>query len=97
MTIEVLRARGGDQVQRHLLHPGEATPWHIDPCRRYFVVLGGDRLKIEFLDGAPAEEFPVHRGMAGWDEPEPRMHRAINTGTEPYMDIVTVLSVHLGR
>ncbi len=83
-------------VRRMILRVGEATPWHVDPCRRYSVVLGGDRLIIEFRQGEELEEIVVHRGMAGWDDPDPRVHRAINSGTQPYEELVTFLLVTPG-
>ena len=58
-------------VRRMILRGGEAMAWHVDPCRRYSVVLGGDQLTIEYRDGLASEVVAVHRGMAGWDDPEP--------------------------
>jgi hypothetical protein len=31
----------------------------------------------------------VEPGLAGWDEPENRVHRAANTGDETYEEVVT--------
>ena len=53
--------------------------------------LRGDELTIEFEGGAAPEVLSVHRGMAGWDDPEPRVHRAINSGSETYEELVTFL------
>ena len=89
MTLEVVAIRSDAVVRRMTLRVGEAMAWHVDPCRRYSVVLGGDQLTIEFEDGTAPEVFSVHRGMAGWDEPEPRVHRAINSGSETFEELVT--------
>ena len=32
---------------------------------------------------------PVHPGLADWDAPEARVHRAVNTGAGAYEEIVT--------
>jgi hypothetical protein len=31
----------------------------------------------------------VHPGQAGWDEPDARVHRGVNTGAGPYEEVVT--------
>ena len=91
MTLDVLAIRDDAVVRRMILRSGEAMAWHVDPCRRYSVVLGGDQLTIEYRDATASERIPVHRGMAGWDEPEPRVHRAVNSGIETYEELVTFL------
>ena len=77
-------------VVRHaVLDPGEKTPWHTDACRRMTVVVQGDRLAIEYRDTGEISEFDVTPGAVDWDEPEARVHRAINCGTEPFEEVVT--------
>jgi len=36
-----------------------------------------------------AIEVAVHPGLADWDEPDPRLHRAVNLGAEPFEEVVT--------
>ena len=91
MTLKVVSICREAVVRRMTLRVGEAMEWHVDPCRRYSVVLHGDELTIEFEGGAAPEVLSVHRGMAGWDDPEPRVHRAINSGSETYEELVTFL------
>jgi hypothetical protein len=92
VNVRVIESTDRYVVREMVLAPGEAMYWHVDPCRRFSVVLGGDRLSIEFMDPAAArEDFHVYRGLAGWDEPEPRVHRAVNTGREPFVEIVRFL------
>ena len=91
MKIEILGSDDRQVTRRLTLEPGEMTPWHTDACRRYSVVLGGDRLAIEFLDAGYREEFPVHYGKSGWDEPDARPHRAVNTGLQTFIEVVTFL------
>lgn len=91
MNIRTLEATDRYIVREMVLAPGEAMYWHVDPCRRFSIVLGGDRLAIEFLDSTPREEFAVYPGLSGWDEPEPRVHRAVNTGREPFVEVVRFL------
>lgn len=77
-------------VVRHAeLMPGEATQWHVDTCRRMTVVVRGDRLAIEYRDSGEINEFDVSPGGVDWDEPEARVHRAINCGIEPFEEVVT--------
>ena len=87
--FEVVSARDSLLIRRQTLLPGEATPWHSDACRRFSVVVRGDRLTLEYRDGGAPVELRTHPGEAGWDEPEPRVHRAINTGTSVFEEVVT--------
>ncbi|MBM4204777.1 MAG: hypothetical protein FJ194_11595 [Gammaproteobacteria bacterium] len=91
MSVLELSVTADCVVREMRLESGAVSAWHIDPCRRYSVVLAGDRLAIEFAGVPEREEFPVYRGLSGWDEPEPRVHRAINTGSESYVELVTFL------
>ncbi len=75
-------------VRRLTLAPGEATPWHTDACRRLSVIVSGTKLRIEFRDDANAIEVTVQPGLADWDDPEPRVHRAVNSGSETYQEVV---------
>lgn len=88
MRTETITRRADLVVRRLVLEPGEAMPWHTDPCERLTVVVRGELLRIEFRDG---EELtvPVTPGMAGWDNPDARVHRAVNAGTQPYEEVVT--------
>jgi len=91
MRVEELSSEPTLVVRRQSLQPGESTDWHVDACRRFSVVVSGDRLSIEFDGHVPALDLPVHPGLADWDEPEPRVHRATNTGTMPYEEVVLFL------
>lgn len=75
-------------VRRLVLEPGEAMPWHTDRCRRFTVVVRGDGLSIEFRDGGERVTVAVHPGLTGWDDPDDRVHRAVNSGTGPYEEVV---------
>lgn len=74
-------------MRRLRLEPGEATAWHRDPHHRVSVVVRGDALSIEYRDGSPSVAVPLAPGEAGWDEPEERVHRGVNTGTQPYEEV----------
>ena len=93
MAIEVLSTRESLVIRRQTLAPGEATAWHRDPCERFSVVVRGQRLRIEYQDGT-SEEFAVAPGEAGWNEPEARVHRAVNVGAEPFEEVVTFHRSH---
>lgn len=76
-------------IRRMVLEPGEATFWHTDSCRRFSVVIRGSRLAIEYRDSGEVHRFEVRPGLAGWDEPESRVHRAVNLGEGAYEEVVT--------
>ena len=89
MKKEILsKKRYNTLIRRLILEPGEAMPWHTDACHRYSVVIRGEALGIEFRDSGEVESFPVHPGLAGWDEPESRVHRGVNVGSVPYEEVV---------
>lgn len=88
MKSETITQRGDLMIRRHILEPGEALPWHTDCCHRFTVVVTGESLRIEYRDSGNVENFAVHPGMADWDEPQPKVHRGINTGTVPYEEVI---------
>ncbi|HEX7026001.1 MAG TPA: hypothetical protein VF268_02035 [Gammaproteobacteria bacterium] len=88
MRTEVITQGDNLVIRRLVLEPGEATPWHTDTCRRFSVVVRGERLRIEFQGGGEPVVVDVHPGMADWDEPDDRAHRAINAGAVPYEEVV---------
>ena len=75
-------------IRRAILEPGQASPWHRDSCRRLTVVVRGDGLTIEFQDGERLG-VDVYPGLADWDEPTGRVHRAVNSGAETFEEVVT--------
>ncbi len=88
MRSETITRRDDLLIRRMVLDPGEAMPWHVDTCHRFTVVVRGERLRIEYADGG-ADEFDVGPGEAGWNEPEARVHRAVNVGQVPFEEVVT--------
>ena len=88
MKTETITQRDDLIIRRHILEPGEALPWHTDLCYRFTVVVTGEALSIEYRDSGEIETFPVHAGMTGWDEPQPKVHRGINAGTGPYEEVI---------
>ena len=89
MKVETISERDDLLIRRLTLAPGEAMYWHSDACHRFSVVIQGSRLAIEYADTGEITEFDVHPGMADWDAPQARTHRAINTGDGPYEEVVT--------
>ena len=89
MEIETITSREDLLIRRMVLAPGEAMFWHVDKCHRFSVVVRGAKLGIEYRDNNDRVEVDVHPGLADWDAPEPRVHRAINLGAEPYEEVVT--------
>jgi quercetin dioxygenase-like cupin family protein len=87
MRDEVLYQRGNTLVRRLRLEPGEAMPWHVDPHRRFGVVVEGRSLAIQYRDGDDSQQFQVEPGQSGWDEPTDRPHRGVNTGEVPYEEV----------
>jgi hypothetical protein len=88
MQTEVITRRDDLLIRRSTLAPGEATPWHVDLTHRFTVVVRGDRLTIEYRDGDDPQAFAVQPGLADWDAPELRVHRAVNVGAETFEEVV---------
>ena len=91
MAEEELFRRGTVLVRRLRLEPGEAMPWHRDPCHRVTVVLAGDALSIQARDGSELARFEVTPGQVDWDEPGDRVHRGVNVGSLPYEEVTVFL------
>jgi hypothetical protein len=89
MRVETLSERDDLVIRRLVLEPGEAMPWHTDRCRRFSVVVRGDGLTIEFRETGERVPIAVRPGLAGWDEPDARVHRGVNTGGTSYEEVVT--------
>jgi hypothetical protein len=89
MWGEVITDRPDLLIRRMILEPGEATPWHVDRCHRFTVVVQGDRITIEYRDSPATVDVAVKPGQAGWDEPEDAVHRAVNSGATPFEEVVT--------
>lgn len=89
MKLETITEQGDLVIRRMILAPGETMYWHTDTCRRFSVIVSGSKLAIEYRDSGDREEFDVAPGMVGWDDPEDRVHRAINAGSDDYEEVVT--------
>ena len=51
MIGEEINQDGTKLARRLILAPGEHMPWHVDPFRRFSVVVRGSELAIEYRDG----------------------------------------------
>ncbi|HET8546680.1 MAG TPA: hypothetical protein VFL57_01675 [Bryobacteraceae bacterium] len=87
MIEEILSQRGTIVVRRLILEPGETTRWHVDPFHRVTVVVRGEALAIEYREGGRGERIDVSAGMADWDAPSDRVHRAVNIGAQTYEEV----------
>ena len=96
MRSEVISLSDNILVRRMVLEPGEAMPWHTDACRRFSVVVRGEKLDIQFRQSGERLSVDVNPGLADWDEPEERPHRAVNSGSGPYEEVVVFLLTHPG-
>lgn len=97
MTIEILDRRDDLLIRRMILAPGEAMPWHRDLCRRFSVVVRGDRLGIEDEASGEIRSFAVCAGQAEWDEPTDRVHRGVNVGQTTYEEVVIFFLTEPGQ
>ncbi|HET9949982.1 MAG TPA: hypothetical protein VFQ22_13755 [Longimicrobiales bacterium] len=88
MHREIISQDSALVVRRQVLEPGEAMPWHTDPCRRFTVVVGGNGLAIEIRETGERIPVAVHPGLAEWDEPKTRVQCGVNVGSEPYEEMV---------
>lgn len=91
MKDEEIIREGKISVRRLELAPGEAMPWHRDPCRRVAVVLSGDVLQIEFRGNAESHRAEIHPGQVDWEEPSSVVHRAVNVGKKKYEQVTVFL------
>jgi hypothetical protein len=91
MQEEVITRRDDLIIRRLVLDPGEAMPWHTDACHRFSVIVRGQQLTLEFRETGERVGVTVHPGMVSWDEPDTRVHRAVNTGLTTYEEVVTFL------
>ena len=89
MKTELITQRDDLVIRRLRLASGESMFWHTDACPRFTVVVSGERLAIEYRDDSSRHEFQVGPGDVGWDEPDHRVHRAVNVGAVPYEEVVT--------
>ncbi len=89
MKEQTITERADLVIRRMVLEPGEATQWHTDTCHRFSVVVQGTNLAIEYEDTGEIHAFDVHPGMADWEAPQTRVHRAINTGATTFEEVVT--------
>jgi hypothetical protein len=71
MTLETITDERDLLIRRMVLAPGEATPWHLDRCRRFTVVVRGERLQIELEGSDESHTASVYPGLAEWG----RTHR----------------------
>jgi len=94
MKLESITERDDLVIWKMTLLPGEASHWHTDNCSRFTVIVTGDKLGIEFRDSKERLDLDVQPGSSGWDEPESRVHRAVNIGLEEYVEIVTFYREH---
>jgi hypothetical protein len=88
MISETISQRTGLVIRRHILEPGESLPWHSDLCHRFTVVVRGEAIDIHYRDSNEMKTIHVHPGLAEWDAPQPKIHRAINTGNVPYEEVI---------
>ena len=89
MILETITDDSDLLIRRMILEPDEATPWHVDRCRRFTVVIRGERLQIQFQEAGTALDVMVGRGEANWDEPDDTVHRVVNTGTSTFEEVVS--------
>ena len=88
MRTELITKRDDLVIRRLVLEPGEAMPWHTDPCHRFSVVVRGEQIHIEFRETGERIPIAVQPGIAEWDQPEARVHRGVNSGATPYEEVV---------
>jgi len=88
MISETISERRDVIIRRHILEPGEALPWHMDLCHRFSVIIQGEAISIEYRESKEKKIIKVHPGLAEWDAPQAKVHRAINIGKVPYEEVI---------
>ena len=96
MVSETISQRSDLIIRRHILQPGESLPWHRDLCHRFTVIVTGETIDIEYRDSKEIKTIHVHPGLAEWDAPQAKIHRAINTGKTPYEEVMIFFIDHPG-
>jgi len=91
MTDEIVFHHGTTMVRRLRLAPGEAMPWHRDPCNRVAAVLRGDLLSIDYREGGESLRVEIAPGEVEWEQPNARVHRAVNVGELTYEQVTVFL------
>ena len=89
MKSETITEKDDLEIRRLVLLPNESTTWHRDTCSRFTVVVKGSKLTIEYRASGKLEEVDVYPGLAGWEDPEPLIHRATNTADDIYEEVTT--------
>jgi hypothetical protein len=87
MLGTTISQRGTTLIQRLVLEPGMATPWHVDPHHRIAVVVRGEVLAIEYRDGREGMRIEVAPGLTEWDAPTELVHRAVNVDSTTYEQV----------
>lgn len=88
MISQTISERADVIIRRHILEPGETLPWHIDLCHRFSVIVQGEVIAIEYRESRRMKTIKVHPGLAEWDAPQAKVHRAINIGKVPYEEVI---------
>lgn len=74
------------------LAPGESTGQHRHAADYFYVVIGGGNLQGVGADGVKGEPRPMADGEVRWRDIDGEdVHEAINTGTEPWRNIIVEL------
>ena len=61
------------------------------------MILGGDRLAIEYRDPSPRQLLELAPGQVDWDTLTDRIHRAVNVGQETYEEVTVFFLNHPGE
>jgi hypothetical protein len=88
MISETISERTDVIIRRHILEPGETLPWHTDLCHRFSVIVQGEAIAIEYRESKEMKTISVHPGLAEWDAPQSKVHRAINVGKVRYEEVI---------
>ncbi len=74
------------------LAPGESTGRHRHTDDYFYVVIGGGNLQAVDADGVKGEPRPMADGEVRWRDIDGEdVHEALNTGTEPWRNIIVEL------
>ena len=94
MVCETISAKTNLIIRRHILEPGESLPWHRDLCHRFSVIIRGEQIAIEYFESAAVKNINVHPGLAEWDAPQAKLHRAVNVGKDTYEEVILFFITH---
>ena len=89
MRTEVITKRDDLLIRRQILEPGQAGPWHTDPCHRFSVVVSGTACASSSARPASRSRCRCTRGWRTGTLPSPVSTVPSTSGTLASEEVVS--------